>query len=292
MRKGYYTALGTPLDGSGNVIEASLRKHAEDQAAAGASGLLAMGSMGIQPQIKDSQFVKVAKITAEAVQRQTPVFVGVMDNSVARVKARIESLSGLPLDGVVATTPYYYALTQDEVLRFFTELAETSEFPLYLYDLPGVTKTKIAASTAQKLMSVRNIAGIKSGDLPTVRTLARVQQQTNPAFELLFSGLDVFDAAYEYGIEKNLDGMFSCTLPLANKLYGSLEAGEKEAASAALDGIILLRDTFVEVGVFPGFSYAMNVLGYEGDFAPDYAPKLNEQQALKVRDCMEKLALL
>lgn len=292
MNKGYYTALGTPLDGMGNVIESSLRKHVVDQVNAGASGLLAMGSMGIQPMIKDDQFVKVAKITAEAAEGKTPVFVGVMDNSIARVKARIDSLSGLQIDGVVATTPYYYTLSQDEVLRFFTALAEASAFPVYLYDLPGVTKTKIAASTAQKLMSVPNIAGIKSGDLPTIRTLARALPDTNPDFQLLFSGLDVFDAAYGYGIDKNLDGMFSCTVPLNERLYSSLAAGDKKGAAEALDGILLLRDTFVEVNVLAGFTYAMNVQGYEGSFSADYSAALSEQQARKVHECMEKLGLI
>ena len=48
MRPGFVPALGTPLDKDGNVIEASLKKHINDQIEAGAVGLLCMGSMGIE----------------------------------------------------------------------------------------------------------------------------------------------------------------------------------------------------------------------------------------------------
>ena len=47
LEKGFYTALGTPLDESGNLVADSLTKHINQQIDAGASGLLLMGSMGI-----------------------------------------------------------------------------------------------------------------------------------------------------------------------------------------------------------------------------------------------------
>lgn len=77
-------ALGTPLDESGNFIASSFKKHVEDQIVTGAAGLLVMGSMGIQPCIKDSECPKVAAAAAEAAKGACPVLVGVMDNSVGR----------------------------------------------------------------------------------------------------------------------------------------------------------------------------------------------------------------
>ncbi|WJH32857.1 dihydrodipicolinate synthase family protein [Paenibacillus sp. CC-CFT747] len=218
--------------------------------------------------------------------------VGVMDNSVGRVADRIRSLEGLPIDGVVATTPYYFPLTQSEVLAFFTHIADLSPYPVYLYDLPGVTKTKITAATAIDLMKHPNIGGIKTGDLPTARVLSRAKEEIKPDFHILFSGLDVFDTAYAYGIRKNLDGMFSCTTALAGSMYRSLEQGDTRQASDDLDRILKLRDMFVEVGVFPGFTAAMNRLGFEGRFHADYTPSLSPEQEDKVRTCMQSIGLI
>ncbi|WP_214628112.1 dihydrodipicolinate synthase family protein [Paenibacillus agaridevorans] len=295
LSAGYYPALGTPLDEQGNVIASSLSLHVEDQLNGNAAGLLVMGSMGMQAQIKNSEYARTAQIASDAVKAARsacPVMVGVMDNSIGRVAERIDSLKEMALSGVVATTPFYFALTQTEVRAFFERIASMSPFPVYMYDLPGVTKTKIEAATAIELMKHPNIAGIKTGDLALARVLQREKFQHAPNFSVLFSGLDVFDAAYGYGLTSQLDGMFSCTTAINKRLYESLASEDMEAASSSLDDIITLRNAFVSVGVFGGFSYAMNVLGFEGNFAPDYAPRLTAAQEEQVQSCMRSLKLI
>ena len=269
MNTGYYTAVGTPLDQSGNLVRHSFRRHIEDQLSEGASGLLIMGSMGMEPCIKESEYSLIAKDGAEAANGRCPVFVGAMDNSLSRVRKRVESLEGLKIDGVVVTTPYFYTSTQEELVNFFKEIASFSPFPVYLYDLAVVTKVRIHPETVESLMSVENIKGIKTGDIITARRLL-LSPARRADFSILFSGLDIFDVAYKYGLRMNLDGMFACTAPIAAKLYESLKADRHEAAAGYLDQILGLRGEFMKVGVFSGFSYAMKLLGYEGEFFPDY----------------------
>ncbi len=296
MRAGFYTALGTPLDDNGDFVVASFHMHVEDQVGAGASGLLVMGSMGQQASVKNSEFVKIARTGVEAAKGRSPVFAGVMDNSFSRVMERIRGLEGLKLDGVVATMPYYFKLNQSEALRFFTATAQASPFPVYLYDLPSVTQTRIEPATLLELMKVPNIAGIKTNDLNLSRMLQKAHlPPAAPAdgdFQLMFSGLDVFDIAYGYGITKQLDGMFACTAPLTKRLYAALSSAHREEAAQILNDIVRLRDQLVAVGVFPGFSHAMNLLGFKGNFAPDYAGVLDAQAKEAVRACMQQIGLI
>ena len=174
LKNGFYTALGTPLNSEGGLEKESFLKHVEDQIEAGAAGLLVMGTMGIEAYITDSVYPDVARAGAEAGKGRLPVLVGVMDTSISRVRDRIDALKGMKIDGVVATTPYYNVLTQDEVYKFFRTLAESSPYPFYMYDLVPVTKTKITWQTAERLMKdVPNCRGIKSGDLTLARNLSR-----------------------------------------------------------------------------------------------------------------------
>ncbi len=296
MRQGFYTALGTPLDSNGDLVASSLQLHVEDQVNSGASGLLVMGSMGIQAQVKNGEYVKVVQHATDAAREACPVFVGVMDNSISRVMDRINSLEGMKIDGVVATTPFYYRSSQSEVKQFFTAIAAASPYPVYMYDLPSVTQVKIEPATVLELMKVNNIAGIKTGDITTARIIQQALTQapsaTNSAFQLMFSGLDVFDVAYEYGITKQLDGMFACTAKITAKLYTALASGDRATAAQCLNDILLLRDQFVAVGVFPGFSYAMNLLGFSGNFAPDYSGIVDERSKEAVKACMQQVGLL
>ena len=291
MKEGFYTALGTPVDNNGNLIADSFQKHVEEQIEAGASGLLAMGSMGIEPYLKQSEYRKIALAASETARGRCPVLVGVMDNSIGRVMERIDSLEGLHIDGVVATTPFYYSVTQEELKRFYTEIADRSKYPLYLYDLAVVTKTKITVGAIEFLMQHGNIKGIKTGDIITARELLRSCSRKDD-FAVIYSGLDTFDVAWKYGMKMNLDGMFSCTPYTTSKLYKSLLQNDFELAGKYLDDILALRNTFVEVGVFKGFTCAMKILGYEGSFAPDYAGKPEEKDFDRVRQCMKKCGMI
>lgn len=291
MKDGFYTALGTPLDEYGDFIPGSFKKQVEDQIAAGASGLLVMGSMGIEPCIKNTEYIKIVKAAVEAARGACPVLVGVMDNSVSNVMQRIDCLKGLKIDGIVTTAPYYFTATQDDIKNFCGKIASVSPFPLFLYDLPGVTKVKMSISTIEFLKSVGNVKGIKTGDIVTARTLLRSSTEKDD-FDIIYSGLDTFDVAYKYGIRMNLDGMFSCTPSITSRMYNCLEKGSYEEAADILDSILQLRDTFVGVGVFRGFTYAMNLLGYEGIFGPDYNFEINEEQIEVVKECMKKCRLI
>ena len=270
MKLGFFPALGTPLDAEGNVLKQSFAMQIEHQIQAGASGLLVMGSMGIEPYIRNSVYPSVARCGVEAAKGQAPVLVGVMDTCISRVLDRVDALKDLPIDGVVSTVPYYNAMNQAQVIKFYTALADSSKFPVYLYDLAVVTKTRTMPETVMKLWKHPNIRGIKTGNLVTARLLLNSPEKPE-GFDVVYSDLDTFDVAYQYGIDKNLDGMFACTPKTAKKMYAALGAQRFSEASACLDAIVNLRDLFVESGsVLGAFTYAMNDLGYEGSFHMDY----------------------
>lgn len=289
--KGFYTALGTPLDAGGDFIAPSFRRQVEDQLAAGAAGFLALGSMGNQPGVKSRDVPGIARACCDSVQGRCPVLVGVMDNSIARVMERIDSLTGIGIDGVVATTPFFYPLTQPDVAGFFETIAKRSPFPVFLYDLPAVTGTVLAPDTIVSLIRTAAIRGIKTGTLATARTLLNSPAHDG-TFDVIFSGLDVFDVAYHWGLHKNLDGMFTMTARTAQTMYRQLDRGETDAARESLDTIVGLRDLLAGVGGSAGFSTAMNLLGYPGSFAHDYCAPLAPQRQAQVRDYMERCNLL
>jgi 4-hydroxy-tetrahydrodipicolinate synthase len=226
--------------------------------------------MGIEPYIRNSAYKDVARCGVQAAKGQAPVLVGVMDTCISRVLDRVDALSDLAIDGVVSTVPYYNAMNQAQVLKFYTALADHSKFPVYLYDLAVVTKTRTMPETAMQLWKHPNIRGIKTGNLVTARLLT-VSPEKPTNFDIVYSDLDTFDVAYRYGISKNLDGMFACAPKTATRMYRALEAGEFEAAAKHLDAIVALRDIFVESGSVLGtFTFAMNDLGYAGQFHMDY----------------------
>ena len=290
MKKGFYTALGTPLNEDFTFCQEGMIAQVEQQIEAGASGLLVMGSMGNMSYLKNSEYAKVAKCCAETAKGRIPVLVGVTDVSINRVMDRVQALEGIQgIDGIVSTVPYYAAVTQTHIFKFYDEIATRSGRHTYLYDLPGVTKVATSPDTVKKLWANPNIKGIKSGNMVTHRVLQRAEGR--PAdFVQMYSNIDTFDIAYNYGIDYNLDGMFSCTPKTAKKMYQALEAGDMATAGDALDGILALRDLFLSTGcLMSAFTHSMNLLGCKGFFGRDYEFEISDEKKALVTAALKDL---
>lgn len=290
MKPGFITATGTPLTYDGRLQHESYTQHLEDQIAAGASAILAMGTMGIGPYLSPGAYTETARVSAETIRHRVPLMVGVMDNSCLRVLERIAIVNRSGADGVVATTPFYHTLNQGEVVSFFRTVARESPLPVYIYDLPAVTKTAVTAETVLELMKEPNITGLKSGNLLTCK-IAAFEGPDRSDFAVLYSGIDTFDAAYAYGITRNLDGMFSCAPGIATAMYRSLAFGDLQGGRTSLRTILHLRDAMAKIGIFRGFTAVMNRLGYSGVFHPDYMTGPTDAERETLHDTMRSFGI-
>ena len=162
--KGFYTAMGTPLNEDGSVCENGLRQHIESQISNGAAGVFIMGTMGCQPAIKAGEYAKIAKIASDTVKGRASLLIGAMDNSIARARERIKELHGCDLTSVLLTPPFFFRCEGKLLVNFFTKIADASEFPVFLYDQPANTKNKITNADLEILVKHPNIKGIKTAD--------------------------------------------------------------------------------------------------------------------------------
>lgn len=274
LNKGFYTALGTPLDQSGHIITESLQKQIEDQIAAGASGLLLFGTMGIGGCIKNDEFEKGIKAAVSAVNKRCTLLVGASENSLARVADKMEIVNRYDVNGVVLTAPYYLK-TSDAVLEnFFAKTAGMTDKDYYLYDHQPITKHKITYPMMKNLMRISNVKGIKSGDLVLIKYLTDTPEKED--FTPIFSGSDLFDVAHAYGICRYLDGIFACMPKSIANVQKHFNSGDIKGGKCILDNMMNIRDIMIGLGIWPAFSCAMNLLGYEGSFIPDYEADIDD----------------
>jgi len=289
MKNGFVTAIGTPLDKDGNLMVESYKKQIDDQIKAGAVGILAMGSMGQQPYIRSEVCVQTAKAAVEAAADRVPVYVGAMDCSINRAKERLASMENIDVAGFVFTASYYEPVTSDELINFYKGVAACTKHQILLYDLPGVTQAKITYDMVLELIrEIPNLAGIKSADQQMFRKLI-LNSEVPEDFIMVYSGLDTFDVAYKWGITHCLDGMMSCTPVNSGKLFAALAKEDYKAAAVYLNNIVGLRDFFADRNLWPAYSVAMNMLGYEGNFSPDYVSPIQEEYIAEIREEMIRI---
>ncbi len=279
MKNGFVPALGTPLTKTGELLRESYAKQINDQINAGAAGLLCMGSMGIEAFIRSDVYPEVAKTAVEAAAGRVPVFVGAMDTSIERVRQRIAPLEDLDIAGLVFTVPYYSVPKREQILTFYREVAKLTKHKILAYDLPPVTQAKITYDMVLEMIeTIPNFVGIKSADTQMFRKL-KLNPDVPKDFIMVYSGLDIFDIAYKWGIDKCLDGMLSCTPANTGKMFKAMDNGDYDTAAECLNNIVSLRDLFVANDLWPSFTYAMNLLGCDGYYAPDYVARDASEKA-------------
>lgn len=287
LQKGFYTALGSPLDEKGDLVADALIKQINMQIDAGASGMLLLGGMGNEVYVKLSTYKEIVKVGASANNGRIPMFVGAMDCSITKVMEKIDAINGANISGVVLTTPFYYVLEQEELYTFFTTIASRSPYPIYLYDMPAATQMKITLPLIDRLIKHPNIVGIKSADWELLNAIERKYPEKQ--FECLYSGLDNFDYANMIGLDKNLDGMFTCTPKTARKLYDAINKKDFKSARKHLDAILLLRDTLCAFGLGCSFTYCMNELGMEGIYNEDFCTPITEDNKKTLKKLLKDM---
>jgi 4-hydroxy-tetrahydrodipicolinate synthase len=167
------TALVTPFQDSGEVDLPALRALVEWQIAEGIDFLVPCGSTGEAQTLTPAERETVVGTVIEAADGRVPVMAGATSNDTAQVVDEVRRMCALGVDAILSATPYYNKPTPEGLFRHFSAVADTSNCPVYLYNVPGRTSVNLKPETVLRLASHSRIAGIKesSGDLQQVMHL-------------------------------------------------------------------------------------------------------------------------
>ena len=163
---GCYTALITPFRG-GRVDEPALRALVERQIAGGVAGLVPCGTTGEAPALSEDEWNLVVGAVVETAAGRTTVIAGTGSNSTTHTIERTRRARELGAEGALVVTPYYNKPTQEGLYQHFAAIAEATDLPIVLYNVPGRTSVNMLPETVVRLAAIPTIVAIKeaSGSL-------------------------------------------------------------------------------------------------------------------------------
>lgn len=262
----FITAIPTVLHDDDTLHVEGLRHEVQDQIDAGISGLLIGGTMGAMQALDDDTYHDLARQAVEQAAGQCEVMVGAGDISLPRTLKRIEFLNGLHTDGVVVLAPFLFAPTQSELVDYYRALADASRSPLYLYDLPQLTRTKIEYDTVVALAAHPNIRGIKCSDEPAYAR--QLHDALGASFRVIIAQPLLIDVFLRHGIEEHLDG-FYCICPTQVTALGAAAArGDWDTAARLQQGIYQAMRLVRKWGVWEAINVLLNLRGIAGCIRP------------------------
>ena len=153
------TAMVTPFDGDGALDVEGAKKLAKWLVEHGNDGLVIAGTTGESPTLTHDEQIELIGAVVDAVD--VPVIAGTGSNDTRAAVELTERATEAGASGILSVTPYYNRPTQEGLLAHFRAIANSTELPVVLYDIPGRTGRKIQTDTLLALAQESNIVALK-----------------------------------------------------------------------------------------------------------------------------------
>lgn len=212
------TAMVTPMNADLSVDYEGAARLAEHLVDLGNDGIVVNGTTGESPTTTDAEKLGLVEVVLEAVGDRAQVVAGAGTNNTAHSVELAAAAADAGAHGILAVTPYYNKPPVEGVIKHYETLAEASDLPIMLYDIPGRTGLALETDTLLRLAEIPQIAAVKDakGDLESV---VEVMAQTDL---LWYSGDDGLNLPF---LSIGATGVVSVTGHLvADRLRAMVEA--------------------------------------------------------------------
>lgn len=185
-------AMVTPMQPGGGLSEPGLARLVDHLLATGCDGLVVGGTTGESPTLSDAESAGLVRAVVARTANRARVIAGVGTYDTAASIRRAREAEAAGADGLLLVCPYYSRPTQDGVLAHCLAVADATELPVMLYDVPARTGVAMTPSTLAELARHPRIRAVKDakGDLAEAMT---VLSRTSLAY---YCGIDELNLPY------------------------------------------------------------------------------------------------
>ncbi len=282
----------TPLRDRDTLDVPGLERLVENILNGGVSGLFILGTTGEGPSLSYRLRRELVERVCRQGKNRVPVLVGITDT------AYVESvhLAGFAADvgatAVVAAPPYYLPEAQPELQEYLDHLVTELPLPLYIYNMPALTKVHFELETVRRAMDNPRIIGLKdsSGDLNYFKAAAELIKQHRPDWPLLIGPEEKLFDALQLGGHGGVSGGANLFPKLYVKLVEAHHAGNLARAQELQKQIQRVSDSFYRIGkysssIIKGIKCALSCMGVCDDFMaePFHRFRAEERELVKAR---------
>ncbi|KLU63445.1 4-hydroxy-tetrahydrodipicolinate synthase [Peptococcaceae bacterium CEB3] len=182
------TAMVTPMNQSLEVDYDEAKRLALFLTDHGSDGIVVCGTTGESPTLSADEKLELFRVVKKAVGARRTVIAGTGSNS-TDASIRLTKLAAeTGVDGILAVVPYYNKPSQEGLFRHFQALAQATDLPVMLYNVPGRTSANLLPATVQRLADIPNIVALKEAAGSTDQ-MSELKRLLPPDFQI-YSGDD------------------------------------------------------------------------------------------------------
>lgn len=287
---GCATALVTPFTDRG-VDYDRLAAAIERQAEGGTAAVVVCGTTGEAATLSEAERASIIEFVSVSARSRMKVIAGIGGNDTLAAAAAARRAERLGADALLLTTPYYNKASSDGIFRHFTYVAEHSELPLIVYNVPARTGVACTAEHYARLAENPRINGVKeaSGDISLV---SRTRHLCGDALNIWSGNDDQTLPMLALGARGVISVASNIVPQVMATLCSAALSGDFFTARALHEAYAgLFTALFSDVNPIP-VKAAMQLLGWDsGRLRLPLCPTTKENAA-KLKECMESLQLL
>ena len=237
---GIIPAVITPMK-AGNLDYEATTRHLEILINEGVDGLFILGTNGEFHVLSDDEKVDFAKHVIEVVAKRVPVYVGVGACGTKLSVDLAKRMADLKPDALSVITPYLVKISQDDLINHYQEIADATDIPVILYNIPANTGINIEPSTLESLINHPNIVGIKdsSGNMELMEKYIKIRG--NSEFSVLVGSDSKILDAYKLGADGCVASTANVITPQIRKIIDAFLNEKIEIAQKEQDKLDSIR---------------------------------------------------
>lgn len=239
------TAMITPMRGDPSLDPEGAAALTRALLSSGSDTVLACGTTGESPTLSRGEKLETFRAAVDAAEGNGKVLAGTSSYDTAASVSLTEAATEIGVDGILAVTPYYNRPPQRGLEAHFRAIADATDLPVLLYDIPGRTGCSLELSTYERLASHARIIGVKDATGSSVH-VSRVRAVCGDAFEV-YSGDDAQTLPF---LSVGARGVISVASHVAGSQIGdmirSYRNGDVEAARKTHDELFELFQVLFE----------------------------------------------
>lgn len=292
---GIIPPLVTPLRGRDELDIAGLERLIEHVLAGGVHGLFILGTTGEGPSLGYRLRRELIDRVCKQVAGRVPVLVGITDTAFVESVNVAKYAADNGATAVVAAPPYYMPEGQPELQEWLDHLMPELPLPLFLYNMPPLTKVPFELETVRYALGHERIVGLKdsSGDLVYFRGVVELLKQ-RPDWSLFIGPEEKLFDALQLGGHGGVSGGANLFPKLYVSLCKAFQAGDVQRAQRLQQQIQRVSSALYRVGKHPstiikGIKCTLNCLGICDDFMAEPFHRFRIEERGRVQERLKEI---
>ncbi|MBI3195624.1 MAG: dihydrodipicolinate synthase family protein [Ignavibacteriae bacterium] len=290
--KGIFPPMLTPFKENGDVDYNAFIRNIEKWDNEPLGGYLVLGSNSETAYLNEEEKLTLIELTVQTAKKQRTILAGTGLESTRETIRLTNMAARLGAHAALVLTPNYYSgqMSDEALIKHFTSIADASEIPILIYNVPKFTHFNISVEAVRILSQHPNIIGMKDS-AGTIAQLEAFRKATPETFNLIVGSATILYQALTIGVKSGILALANCAPKACAEVQELFSQGKHDEAKQLQERLLPAIKAVTDTYGIAGLKYASTLMGYEGGFVRNPLIELRPNEKENIRTILKQIGI-